>query len=85
MRPRGCLDDLRVILLCSEGVREILDDLICRLDELSWGFRIEKLQERGGPSVWRISYVNPKNCTWYESMDLDLSTALQGAIDRLTT
>jgi hypothetical protein len=41
------------------------------------------MQERRGPSVWRIFYVNPKNCTWYESMDLDLSTALQNAVDRL--
>jgi len=68
-----------------QGDSEILDDLICRLDELSWGFRIEKMQERGGPSVWRIFYVNPKDVIWYESMDYDLSTALQDAIDRLTT
>jgi len=55
------------------------------LDELTWGLRIEKRQEREGPPVWKILYVNPKNVTWYESMDYDLSTILQDAVDRLTT
>ena len=71
--------------LLDEGSLLNLDELIHRLDELTWGFRIEKWQEREGPPVWKIFYVNPKNVTWYESMDYDLSTALQDAVDRLTT
>ena len=60
-----------------------LGALIYRLDELSWGFRIEIMQERYESTVWRILYVNPKDITWYESMDGDLVTAVRKAVEVL--
>ena len=54
-----------------------------RLDELSWGFQIDKLQERGADTEWHIRYVNPKDTVWYSSQDKDLAVALKKAIDKL--
>ena len=62
-----------------------LGELIYRLDELSWGFRIEKMQERDESTVWHIFYVNPENKTWYESTDNDLSIAVWNAIKVLAS
>ena len=60
-----------------------LDYLFTILDEETWGFRIEKMQERYESTVWRILYVNPTNTTWYESMDGDLVTAVRKAVEVL--
>jgi len=54
-----------------------------KLDALSWGFRISKLQERGQTTEWHILYVNPKDRVWYSSQGRDLRTALKDAVDRL--
>ena len=44
-----------------------LSELIHRLDELSWGFRIEKWQERDSDTVWKVHYMNPRNQIWAEA------------------
>ena len=54
-----------------------------RLDELSWGCRIDKLQERGSDTEWHVQYVNPKDTVWYSSQDRDLAVALKRAVDKL--
>ena len=56
---------------------------IKKLDTLTWGFRIEKLQERGVDTEWYILYVNPKDQVWYTSQDRDLKVALKNAVDKL--
>jgi len=58
-------------------------ELIDTLDELTWGFRIEKMQERGARTMWHIFFVNPQNTTWYSFGDPDLSVALKHAISVL--
>ena len=60
-------------------------ELIDTLDELSWGFRIEKMQERGDRTMWHIFFVNPQNTMWYSFGDPDLSTTLKHAISVLKT
>jgi len=58
-------------------------ELITLLDELSWGFRIEKMQEPKSTTMWHIFFVNPKNTTWYSFGDSDLCVALKHAISVL--
>ena len=60
-----------------------LESYIEKLDTLSWGFRIDKMQEKGMSTVWHIMYVNPKDTTWYSSTDKDLRTALKEAGEKL--
>ena len=60
-----------------------IDFLIERLDELTWGFRLEKLQERECTTTWRIMYVNPKTGVWHEYSNSKLEITLKGAIRRL--
>ena len=60
-----------------------LESYMKRLDELSWGFRIVKMQERGLSTEWHIMYVNPKDTVWYSSQDRDLTVALKRAVDKL--
>lgn len=59
------------------------ESYIKRLDKLSWGFRIDKLQERGADTEWHIQYINPKDQIWYTSQDRDLEVALKTAVARL--
>jgi len=58
-------------------------ELITLLDELSWGFRIEKMQEPKSTTIWHIFFVNPQNTMWYSFGDPDLSVALTHAISIL--
>jgi len=54
-----------------------------KLDELTWGFRISKIQERKDIPTWHIFFINPKNKTWYSVMDLKLDVTLNLAISSL--
>jgi hypothetical protein len=58
-------------------------ELLTLLDELSWGFRIEKMQERNSETMWHVFFVNPQNTMWHSSRDPDLSVALAHAISTL--
>ena len=60
-------------------------ELLTLLDELSWGFRIEKMQEKGSETMWHIHFVNPQNTMWHFFGDPDLSVALTHAISILKT
>ena len=60
-----------------------LVDILNELDGLSWGFRIEKMQERGDTAVWRVFFVNPQNVVWYEKMNKSLLVALSEAVQLL--
>ena len=60
-------------------------ELITLLDELSWGFKIEKMQEQGSTTMWHIFFINPQNTTWYSFGNPDLSVALKYAISILNT
>ena len=52
-----------------------------KLNNLTWGFRIEKLQERDSPTFWNVFFINPKNKTWYSvSGEEDLNEALEKSI-----
>ena len=57
-----------------------LAELIHELDELSWGFRIEKQQERGCTAIWSIFYINPQNKVWKEIKSGSLVESVQLAI-----
>jgi hypothetical protein len=53
-----------------------------KLNNLTWGLRIEKMQERCSPTYWHVFFVNPKNKTWYSvSGEKDLGEALEQAVD----
>jgi len=58
-------------------------ELITLLDELSWGFRIEKMQERNSETIWHVFFVNPQDTTWHSFGDPDLSVALTHVISIL--
>jgi len=60
-----------------------LIDPLNELDELSWGFRIEKMQERGDTAIWRVFFVNPQNVMWYEKTNKSLLVALSEAVQLL--
>ena len=60
-----------------------LIDPLNELDELSWGFRIEKMQERGDTTIWRVFFVNPQNVMWYEKTNKSLLVALSEAVQLL--
>jgi len=60
-----------------------VETYINKLDILTWGFRIEKLQERDAETVWHIMFLNPKDKTWYSSSNTTLSIALADAVKRL--
>ena len=55
-------------------------ELIHELDELSWGFRIEKHQERGCNTIWSIFYINPKDKVWRTKQSESLVGSIQMAI-----
>ena len=61
---------------------DIIDPLN-ELDKLSWGFRIEKMQERGDTAIWRVFFVNPQNVMWYEKTNKSLLVALSEAVQLL--
>jgi len=61
-----------------------LDLYIGKLNKLTWGFRIEKLQERNDTKVmWQVMFVDPRDKTWYFLSNHDLATVLQEAIEKL--
>ena len=60
-----------------------LIDPLNELDKLSWGFRIEKMQERGDTAVWRVLFVNPDNVVWHEKTNESLLVALNEAVQVL--
>jgi len=65
------------------GQEKHLSDLIDplnELDELSWGFRIEKMQERGATAMWHVFFVNPHNTMWISRADVNLAVALKTAV-----
>ena len=62
-----------------------LAKLVDELDELSWGFRIEKMQEINSKTMWHVFFVNPQNITWYSYGNEDLSVSLKYAIALLKT
>ena len=41
------------------------DFLFARLDELSWGFRFDKWEERDSAAVYHLYYVDPKTLIWH--------------------
>lgn len=54
--------------------------LIARLDRLSWGFRIEKLSERGCAPVWEVFYISPIDNVWRVSKNETLIEALKESV-----
>ena len=60
-----------------------LIDPLNELDALSWGFRIDKMQERGDTTIWRVFFVNPQNGVWYEKTNKSLRVALSEAVQSL--
>jgi len=61
---------------------DIIDPLN-ELDKLSWGFRIEKMQERGDIAIWHVFFVNPQNVMWYVKVNKSLLVALSEAVQLL--
>ena len=72
---------------CRTGNKQSIETakLLTLLDELTWGFRIEKMQERGANTMWHVFFVNPQNQTWYSYGNENLSTSLKYAITILRT
>jgi len=54
--------------------------LIAKLDELTWGFRIEKLSERGCTPVWEVFYISPIDKVWRREKSDNLITALENSV-----
>ena len=62
----------------------LLDLYIGKLDKLTWGFRIEKLQERDdNKAMWQVMFVDPRDKIWYFRSNYDLATALREAVEQL--
>ena len=70
---------------CRTGNKQSIETakLLTLLDELTWGFRIEKMQERGANTMWHVFFVNPQNTMWYSFGDPDLCVALAHAVSKL--
>lgn len=60
-----------------------LSELFERLDELSWSFRVEKLQERGESVIWRLYYVTP-DCIWHEVTGPTLSEIVDETLSQIS-
>ena len=54
--------------------------LIAKLDCLTWGFRIEKLSERGCTPVWEVFYISPIDNVWRVSKNETLIEALKDSV-----
>ena len=54
--------------------------LIAKLDELTWGFRIEKLSERGCTPGWEVFYISPIDKVWRREKSDNLITALENSV-----
>ena len=54
--------------------------LIAKLDGLTWGFRIEKLSERGCAPVWEVFYISPIDNVWRVSKNETLIEALKDSV-----
>ena len=54
--------------------------LIAKLDGLTWGFRIEKLSERGCAPVWEVFYISPIDDVWRVSKNEILIEALKESV-----
>ena len=64
----------------SKKMENELGTIISRLDRLSWGFRIEKLSERGCEPVWEVFYVSPIDKVWRTSRNETLIEALTESV-----
>ena len=65
------------------GIGQGLAQAMEKLDGLTWGFRISKMQEWGIEAKWVVLYVNPANGVWYSAQSDSLITALKDAISGL--
>ena len=54
--------------------------LIAKLDRITWGFRIEKLSERGCAPVWEVFYISPIDNVWRVSKNETLIEALKDSV-----
>ena len=60
-----------------------LDYLFTILDEETWGFRIEKLQERNADAVYHLWDVDPTDMIWRCTQASTIQIALANAIQNL--
>ena len=60
-----------------------LDYLFTILNDLTWGFRIEKLQERDSDAVYHVWYVNPDDNVFYFKDSDDIREATKEAVIHL--
>ena len=60
-----------------------LDYLFTILNDLTWSFRIEKVQERNCEPVYHIWYVNPADKVWYCKSSDDVAVAMNDAVTHL--
>ena len=60
-----------------------LDYLFTILDDATWGFRIDKLQERNSDAVYHLWYVDPSDSIWRCIQASTIQTALTNAIQNL--
>ena len=60
-----------------------LDYLFTILNDLTWGFRIEKFQERDSDAVYHVWYVNPADKVWYCKDSDDIREATKEAVIHL--
>ncbi len=62
------------------GMENELGVLIAKLDRITWGFRIEKLSERGCTPVWEVFYISPIDKVWRREKNDSLITALEDSV-----
>ena len=62
------------------GKENDLGVLIAKLDRITWGFRIEKLSERGCTPVWEVFYISPIDKVWRREKSDSLITALEDSV-----
>ena len=62
------------------GMENELGVLIAKLDRITWGFRIEKLSERGCTPVWEVFYISPIDKVWRREKSDNLITALENSV-----
>jgi len=62
------------------GMENEIGVLIAKLDRMTWGFRIEKLSERGCEPVWEVFYISPIDKVWRRKKNDSLITALEDSV-----
>ena len=60
-----------------------LDYLFTILDEETFGFRIEKFQERDCPAVYHVWYIDPSDMVWRATQASTIQVALANASQQL--